>query len=61
MHDLATTGPPLSCVAARNKYLDGAVRQNNPTGKSSLPIFGIRVKPQNKKYFAFSEPQITVT
>ena len=34
------------------------VRQNSPTGKSVLLIFGIRVKPQNKIYFAFSEGQI---
>ena len=33
------------------------VRQNNATGKSLL-IYGNRVKPQNKKYFAFPEGQI---
>jgi hypothetical protein len=32
----------------------GDVRQSNPTGKSLL-IVGSRVKPQNKKYFAFPE------
>jgi hypothetical protein len=31
-------------------------QQNCPTGKS-IPIYGILVKPQNKKYFAFSEQQ----
>ena len=30
------------------------MRQINPTGKSIL-IYGIRVKPRNKKYFAFTE------
>jgi hypothetical protein len=29
-------------------------RQIDPTGKS-LPIYGNRVKPRNKKYFAFPE------
>jgi hypothetical protein len=32
-------------------------QQNCLTGKS-LPIFGSRVKPQIKKYFAFTEMQI---
>ena len=35
-------------------------RQIDPTGKS-LRIFGIRVKSQIQKYFAFSEPQISAT
>ena len=35
-------------------------QQNCPTGKS-LPIFRIRVKPRNKKYFALSEVQISAT
>jgi hypothetical protein len=34
--------------------MDVAVRQNNATGKSLL-IYGNLVKPQNKKYFAFTE------
>jgi hypothetical protein len=32
------------------------LRQSNPTGKS-LPIYGNRVNPQIKKYFAFPEGQ----
>ena len=36
------------------------VRQSNPTGKSLL-ILRNRVKPQNKKYFAFPEGQIRGT
>ena len=33
----------------------------NCAGKSPLPIFGNRVKPQNKKYFAFQKWQIRGT
>ena len=36
----------------------------NPTGKSRIPIFGNRVKRKicaNRKYFCFSEPQISAT
>jgi hypothetical protein len=36
------------------------LRQIDPTGKSLL-IFGNRVKPRNKKYFAFPEGQIRGT
>ena len=32
-------------------------RQINPT-RNSIPIYGNRVKPLNKKYFAFSEVEI---
>ena len=38
---------------------DKCVRQNNTTGKS-IPIYGNRVKPRNKKYFAFPEVKIKV-
>jgi hypothetical protein len=34
------------------------VRHNNPPGKS-IPIFGNNIKPQNQKYFAFPEGQIS--
>jgi hypothetical protein len=43
---------------ARKRYLESRVRQNNPTGKSLL-IYGNRVKPRNKKYFAFAVGQIS--
>jgi hypothetical protein len=39
-------------------------RQIGVTGKSSIPIFGNRVKRKispNQKYFCFPEPQITAT
>ena len=37
-----------------------AVARLCPTGKS-LPIYGNRIKPQNKKHFALSEGQIKGT
>jgi len=43
---------------ARKHNLRRHMRQINPTGKSFL-IYGIRVKPQSKKYFAFPEDQIS--
>jgi hypothetical protein len=45
----------FGCVAscARAKWMS-RLRQINPSGKS-LRIYGNRVKPQNKKYFAFTE------
>jgi hypothetical protein len=44
-----------NCVAVHATAIRMAwVRQSNPTGKSLL-IVGNHVKPQNKKYFSFSE------
>jgi hypothetical protein len=48
---------PFGRLTGRQQQLSrntGAERRIAPTGKS-LPIVGNRVKPQNKKYFAFSE------
>ena len=47
----------LLAAHARAMTLD--VRQSGPTGKSLL-IYRNHVKPRNKKYFAFSEPQISL-
>ena len=41
----------------RKRNLASRMRQINPTGKSLL-IYGNRVKPRNKKYFAFTRRQI---
>ena len=44
----------IASLSARAMTAATIVRQNNPTGKSVL-IYGNRVKPRNKKYFAFTE------
>jgi hypothetical protein len=54
--DFDTAKPRLRCLARKCNLVTG-VRQINPTGKSLL-IYGNRVKPQNKKYFAFPEVKI---
>jgi hypothetical protein len=47
--------PTHLSITARDDDMESTGRQIDPTGKSLLLFFGNRVKPQNKKYFAFPE------
>jgi hypothetical protein len=49
---------PAPSGASRNDEKIERNQQDNPTGKSLL-IFRNRVKPRNKKYFAFAVGQIS--